>query len=232
MIVRERPDSFLLVRQHDHALASGRFAQRWVEEPYPRESTLYAVANHDVAWRDLDREVRWNEEAGRPYAFTDYPPEPKVRAYAAGIDLLEAADSYAACLCSMHYEALVRDFGRSEAEARFAEEEARRQVRLRAGMDDEEARHLGRNLRFLRLCDGLSLYVCLNEPGDDERPPPYPEGFEFDGIPFQPIWEDEHTLSFSPGPFSEPFDVEIPYEEVGKDRRPLGSGVLRFWISC
>ncbi len=232
MIVRERPGSFVLVRQHDHALASGVFAEHWEERPRPYRSTLYAVANHDVAWRDLDREVRWNERTGRPYAFTDYPPEPKVRAYAAGIDLVEAEDPYAACLCSMHYETLVRRFGRSEPEARFAESEARRQARLRDGMTDGEASHLDRNLRFLRLCDGLSLFVCLNEPGQQGQPPPYPEGFRFDGTAFEPVWESERTLGLRPNPFSGPFDLEIPYEEIGKDGRPLGSGALRFRIAC
>ncbi len=232
MIVRETPGSFVIVRQHDHGLASGVFAEHWARKPYPLEPTLHAVSNHDVAWRDLDREVRWNEETGRPYAFTDYPPGPKVRAYARGIDLLEREHPYAACLCSMHYEKLVREFGSSEAEAQFADAEAGRQARLRDGISGEEEDHLSRNLRFLRLCDGLSLFVCLNEPGGDGYPPPYPGGLRFDGDAFEPVWEDESTLRLDPNPFSGPFGVEIPYEEVGKDRRPLGSGVLRFRVTC
>ena len=50
VIVRERTGSFLLVRQHDHALAAGVFAGHWTDGPRPYESALYAVANHDVAW--------------------------------------------------------------------------------------------------------------------------------------------------------------------------------------
>lgn len=231
MIVREKPGSFLLVKQHDHALASGTFAEYWAGELHPREPTLHAVTNHDVAWRDLDREARWNEAASRPYSFTDYPVGPKVRAYAAGIDWLEARDPYAACLCSMHYETLARDFGKTEEEARFAEAEARRQAKLGECISGEESRNLARNLRFLKLCDGLSLFVCLNEPGEDGKPPPYPGGFEFDGVRFEPRWEDERTLSFRPEPFSEPFEIEIPYREVGKDRRRLESGFLQLRIT-
>ena len=230
MIVRETPGSFVLVRQHDHALASGMFAEHWAEAPRPYRSTLYAVANHDVAWRDLDREVRWNEETGRPYAFTDYPPEPKVAAYARGIDLVESTDPYAACLCSMHYEKLVREFGRSADERRFVEAEGRRQARLKGDMDEEDARNLDRNLDFLRLCDGLSLFVCLNEPGGEGQPPPYPEGFRFDGAAFEPRWEGGRALRFEPNPFSGPFEVGIPYEEIGKDGRPINGGELRFSI--
>ena len=145
---------------------------------------------------------------------------------------MEAEDPYAACLCSMHYETLVRRFGRSEPEARFAESEARRQARLRDGMTDGEVSNLDRNLSFLRLCDGLSLFVCLNEPGGEGQPPPYPEGFRLDGITFEPKWEDGRALGFEPNPFSGPFDLEIPYEEIGKEGQPLESGALRFRIVC
>ncbi len=231
MIVRETPGSFVLVRQHDHALASGLFAERWARRPYPLGSTLYAVAQHDVAWRGLDSSVRWNEEVGRPYSFLDYPAEEKVRAYGEGLDLLEAQDPYAACLCSMHYRTLAQGSQRP-VEARFVEREAARQERLKAGLSDEEVESLGRNLRFLKLCDGLSLFVCLNEPGDAERPPPYPGGFELDGRRFEPVWEDGRTLRLDPNPFSGPFDLRVPYEEVGKDRRRIGSGLIELRVTC
>jgi hypothetical protein len=230
VIVRDTSDSFVLVKQHDHALASGEFARRWVDEPRPLESTLYAIAHHDVAWQEPDARVRWNEETGRPYSFADYPPELKVRAYAEGLDWLEERDPYAACLCSMHYETLVRRFGSSEAEKGFAEAESRRQERLRAGMSGEELENLGHNLGPLRLCDGLSLYICLNEPGNGGYPPPYPEGFELSGERFEPVWEDRRTLRLEPNPFSGDFELEIPYATVGRDRRPLASSLLELRV--
>ncbi len=226
MIVREKPDSYVLVKQHDHALAAGEFARHWARRPRPLESTLYAIAQHDVAWQGPDSSVRWNEETGRPYSFADYPADLKVRAYSEGLDWLEERDPYAACLCSMHYETLMRRFGSTEAEERFAEAELRREERLRAGMTEEELENLAYNLRFLRLCDGLSLFVCLNEPGGDDYPPPYPEGFELVGTRFEPIWEDRGTLRLEPNPFSEALDLSIPYMTVGKDRRLLGDGHL------
>jgi hypothetical protein len=226
MIVREKPDSFVLIKQHDHALVSGELARRWANRPRPLESTLYAVAHHDVAWQGHDARVRWNEETGRPYSFVDYPPEPKVRAYTEGLDWLEERDPYATCLCSMHYETLVRRFGDSEAEEGFAETEASRQARLRAGMSAEELDNLEHNLGLLRRCDGLSLFVCLNEPGEDEDPPPYPGGFELSGERYRPIWEDRRTLRLDPNPFSEPFGFAIPYQTVGKDRQAIERGHL------
>jgi hypothetical protein len=230
MIVREKPDSYVLVKQHDHALAAGEFAKYWAGRPRPLEPTLYAIAHHDVAWQGPDARVRWNEETGRPYSFADYPPELKVRAYAEGLDWLEERDPYAACLCSMHYETLVRRFGSSEEEERFAVAESRRQEKLRAVISEEELENLEYNLRLLRLCDGLSLFICLNEPGGDDYPPPYPEGFEFHGERFQPIWEDRGTLRLDPNPFSGAFDLSIPYTSVGRDRRPLGGGHLELRV--
>jgi hypothetical protein len=230
MIVREKPDSFVLVKQHDHALASGEFARYWAREPRPLEPTLYAIAHHDMAWQGPDASVRWNEETGRPYSFVDYPPEAKVRAYAEGLDWLEERDPYAACLCSMHYETLVRRFGSSEAEEGFAEFESRRQARLRAGMSGEELENLEYNLGLLRLCDGLSLYVCLNEPGSGEYPPPYPGGFELAGERFEPVWEDRRTLRLDPNPFSESFGLAIPYRTVDRDRQLAESGRLELRV--
>ena len=232
MIVRKRPDSYLLVKQHDHALVSGEFAKHWARKPRPLDSTLYAIAHHDVAWKGPDASVRWNEETGRPYSFTDYPAEPKIRAYSEGLDWLEERDAYAACLCSMHYETLVRRLGRSEAEERFADAESGRQARLRAEMSGEELENLEYNLGLLRLCDGLSLFVCLNEPGDDDDPPPYPGGFELSGERFKPVWDDQNTLRLNPNPFSESFGITIPYTLVGEDRRILENNRLELRVTC
>jgi hypothetical protein len=229
MIVRERPDSFLLVKQHDHALASGEFARHWAEQPWPLGPTLYAITQHDVAWQGPDASVRWNEEAGRPYSFMDYPLKPKVAAYAAGLDLLEAEDPYAACLCSMHYETLMRR-SEGELEGQFREAEISRQHRLRAKLSEEEIGSLDQNLRFLKLCDGLSLFVCLNEPGQGENPPPYPEGFVLDGQKFEPFWEDDRTLRLDPNPFSGPFGISVPYHTVGRDGHALGNGSIELTV--
>ena len=54
MIVREKGDYYVLIKQHDHALASGEFARHWAERPRPFEPTIYAIAHHDVAWQAPD----------------------------------------------------------------------------------------------------------------------------------------------------------------------------------
>jgi Protein of unknown function (DUF3891) len=230
MIVRERPDSFLLFEQHGHALIAGEFALRWRERPRPFESTLYAISNHDLAWRELDREVLWNEEEDRPYSFVDYPLDLKLPAQRRGIDLVADHDPYAGCLCSMHYARFLLDSERPE-EVEFREGEVERQGCLEERMSERELENLERNFRFLRLCDGLSLFLCLNEPGGGDGPT-YPGGFEFEGARFGPVWEDKHTLRLDANPFSEAFGIEIPYRIIGRDRRPLGSDLFELRVTC
>jgi hypothetical protein len=228
MIVRDKPASYVLIRQHDHGRVSGEFARRWRERPTPLEPTLYAIANHDVAWQRLDEAVRWDETTGRPYSFVDYPVEPKIEAYGEGLDFLETQDAYAACLCSMHYASFVQD-AKSAAEVRFREGEYRRQQRLKGAMSAQDLEALERNFRLLQTCDDLSLFVCLNELGRSDHPW-YKNGFEFMGMRFEPIWEDRRTLRLDPNPFSRVFDLAIPYLSVGKDRRPLGSSRLELRV--
>ncbi len=210
MIVREKDNGFLLIKQHDHGLASGEFARRFSEEwigGQIHDETLFAITNHDIGWKPLDSEISWNEERGRPYSFVDYPAEAKMEAYAEGIDFVESESPYAALLCSSHYGSFVK---RSEnpAEVRFREREAERRKRIEASMDVPET--FGRDFRLLQLCDDLSLFVCLNEPGR-EIFSWHRGGFEFSGWRFHPVWKDDGSLRFEPNPLSEGFDVSIPF---------------------
>jgi len=230
VIVRERPGAFVLVEQHEHGLVSGEFARHWAASIWPRQDALYAIDNHDVGWRELDESVSWNEQTGRPYSFLDYPARPKLRAYTEGLDLVEARSPYAACLCSRHYGSFVRD-ARGEPEVSFRESEAERRRGIEAALSGEEIDSLDYNFRLLQLCDDLSLFVCLNEPGTNDYPH-YRDGFGFMGTRFEPTWEDGRTLRLDPNPFSGPFDVEVPYRVVGRDRRSLENGILELRVTC
>ena len=220
----------MLVEQHHHGLVSGEFARYWAARIPIREAALYAIANHDVGWRELDETVRWNDETGSPYSFLDYPVGPKLRAYANGLDYVQAHSPYAACLCSMHYGSFVRG-ARREPEISFREAEAARRRGIEATLSEEEIGALEYNFRLLQLCDDLSLFVCLNEPGRNDYPH-YRDGFGFMGTRLQPVWEDERTLRLDPNPFSEDFWIELPYLVCGKDRRPLGNGILELRVTC
>ncbi|WP_228281989.1 DUF3891 family protein [Rubrobacter marinus] len=229
--MREVPEGFVLIGQHDHGLVAGEIARHWARGPRPSPSTLYAVAQHDLGWRALDESVLWNDEAGRPHDFIDYPVEPKVRAFTGALDRLEERDPHAACLSSMHYTTLIQGSERA-ADVRFREAEGRRQERLKGRISEESVGSLDRDLRFLKLCDGLSLFLCLNEPGREaSNPPPYPDGLVFDGEEYVPEWADDRTLRVRPDPFDAPFEVGLPYRVFGRDGQGLGEGRLELRIS-
>ena len=86
------------------------------------------------------------------------------------------------------------------------------------------------NFRLLQLCDDLSLFVCLNEPGENTFPW-YRDGFEFMSRRLRPIWQDRQTLSLAPNPFSGPFDFTIPYEKIGPDAQTIESGGLHIRVA-
>ena len=220
----------MLVEQHYHGLVSGEFARHWAVEVRVREAALYAIANHDVAWRELDATVSWNEATGRPYSFLDYPARPKLRAYANGLDYIQERSPYAACLCSMHYGSFMRD-ARRELEVSFREAEAARRRGIETTLSEEQIESLEYNFRLLQLCDDVSLFVCLNEPGRNDYPH-YKDGFGFMGASLEPVWDDERTLRLNPNPFSQPFRIEVPYRVVGRNRLLQQSDRLELRVTC
>lgn len=226
MILREREDRFILIRQHDHGRVAGDFADHW-REPVDR-STGIGIRFHDVGWEALDREVRWNPATGKPYSFEDYPLEEKLPSYTAGVDRVEAKDSFAGCICSMHFVSFFTDPKEPEA-IRFVEWEKQRQQRLITAMGRGEREKLNESLRLLKLCDDLSLFLCLNEPGQKEHPW-YRDGFRWGNELLQPVWEARDRLRIDPSPFRCSFEVTIPYRAVARNRQPLEQGTYRIRI--
>lgn len=230
MIVRETDKGFRLIAQHDHGLASGDFArnfsEEWIGEPL-RDDVHFAVSHHDVGWERLDSEVLWNGERGRPYSFVDYPAEAKMAAYTEGLDAVEAHSPYAALLCSAHYGSFVR---RSEvpAEVCFRKREELRRERIEASMAVPDT--FGRDFRLLQLCDDLSLFVCLNEPGK-EISSWHKGGFEFSGRRFHPVWEGGDSLRFEPNPLSEDFEISLPYRVVDPGLDTVERNSLRLRVT-
>lgn len=230
MIVREMPEGFLVVRQYDHGKVSGVFARHWAAGFEPYAPTLYAIAEHDTAWQELDDEVRFDPQTGKPYSFTSYPLAPKLLAYGHGIDRTEAEEPYAAYLCSLHYSSFVRD-SREPAAVRFSQREAARREKIQETLPEDWLANVEYNFRLLQLCDDLSLFVCLNEPGENTYPW-YRNGFRFMGEKLQPLWRDQRTLSLNPNPFSGPFEVVLPYRLIGGVGQVVEAGSLEIQVVC
>ncbi len=220
----------MLVQQYEHGKVSGVFAEHWAAGFEPYAPTLYAIAEHDTAWQELDDEVRFNPETGKPYSFTNYPLEPKLRAYEHGIDRTEAEEPYAAYLCSLHYSSFVRD-SQEPVAVRFSEREAARRERIQRTLPEEWLANTEYNFRLLQLCDDLSLFVCLNEPGENTYPW-YRDGFRFMGERLVPLWRDRRRLVLTPSPFAEPFDITVPYRTIEDGGQDVGAGSLEIQIAC
>lgn len=227
MIIRENENHFILIEQTHHATLSGLLAKGWKEELFPGESfkksVEYAAAHHDVGWAHFDKAPFLNDKTQAPYSFDNFPDVPKTVLYKHGIDAVMGNDLYAALLCSVHYTNFFKDTEENEI-IQFVQKEQERQARLRSQIDsfDEEifAFHYG----LLQLVDGLSLFVCLNEPGiPAEEGHPFfqkglsiPESLRLEGKTIHPKWVDNETVALNVFPFSYPVEGSIPQKKVAK----------------
>ena len=75
MIVGERQDEVVLVRQIDHARLAGELARQWgngpFERPEPFDSVVLATDMHDEGWDEPDDEPLYNEDKKRPTNFIE-----------------------------------------------------------------------------------------------------------------------------------------------------------------
>jgi hypothetical protein len=233
MIIRETPNSFFYVTQHDHAFLSGRMVDHWraayFEDAARRADVALAIYQHDRAWIPLDATPLWNDVTHAPFSFLDFPAPSKLVHYQHGLDEAEQLNPYAGLLCSMHYASFFATDASDIGQA-FHSRETQRQQRLRQqlGLTTEaQTQVLDFHLYLLKFCDNLSLYLCLNEPGVDkahENPwyrkgIPYSDQFAFMNQQLiQASWADEHTVRVEPFPFEQPFSVVLRYKELPKQQ--------------
>lgn len=184
MIVREREHDFVMIRQHDHAHLSGEMAKHLKREFFQSETFLhdviFAIYEHDRSWIALDDTPVWDDRRQAPFSFMNYPLLPKMALYKAGLDEIEAMNPYAGLLCSLHYSSFFMHATQAECLVFLQKERARqRSIKKRLQPIGEET--VEHHFRLLKLCDDLSLYVCLNEPGvkKQEEHPWYRKGIKW-----------------------------------------------------
>lgn len=231
MIISEKPDAWVMVKQHDHAHLSGLAVDHWDLSQFKgadrQQDVSYAIYQHDRSWIGLDETPIWNDKNHVPYSFIDFPLIPKLRFYTWGLDETEKENPYAALLCSMHYASFFEGATHPDSHA-FLHSERKRQERLKQfcyikTSEQEDALHY--HFRLLQFCDNISLYVCLNEPGVSkaEEYPWYRNGFKnseiFNKMHEQQIiaqWIDDMRIKFSPFPFQKPFHAQVKIKIVPK----------------
>nr|WP_181152871.1 DUF3891 family protein [Paenibacillus sp. AR247] len=122
--------------------------------------------------------------------------------------------------CTMRRSSRIRYAEGPEA-ARFYKEELHRQERIQSQLSGLDASRVERHFNLLKLCDSLSLYVCLNEPGasEDEEHPWYREGIETEiaGLKhLQARWVDEGCVAVSLPLFRSEFTGSITLKRVSR----------------
>jgi len=207
MILQDRGDHLLVIRQTDHAILSGFLARQWGNECFRRpdmfESFCLAAREHDNGWAEWELQPRIDPKTRMPYTFMSIPTEEHIALYQRGIERIVRVDPYAGLLVSIHCAGLY-DRARAtlpgfsakyvkSSELQIVNEcmlrlEAQ-QLRLKAdlrmnpatkSLAEEES--LERSARMLEALDRLSLYFCLRPPEDAsiEAVPANEEGGEVD----------------------------------------------------
>ncbi|WP_419954211.1 DUF3891 family protein [Neobacillus niacini] len=231
MIVLEREQSFLIVTQNDHAHLAGEIAQSCKEDYFfndnHTEEVLLAIKEHDRGWIELDSSPVWNDKTEKPYSFIDYPLSLKITFYKKGLDEVEKLGKYAGLLCSLHYSSFIQDSS-EPAVREFWKAEKQRQDQLSKALqltgNEHKQKTLMYHLDLLKFCDYLSLFISLNEPGDNKGTHPFfrngfPQLFSF--VTDKPIvahWENRDTVSLSFSPLKGVLEVNLPYKDVMKEQ--------------
>ncbi|WP_025026011.1 DUF3891 family protein [Caldalkalibacillus mannanilyticus] len=242
MIVRETKDSFILIKQHDHAQISGQLAENWNEDlSDTKKDLLFAIYQHDRGWIDLDDTPFWNDQNKSPYSFLDFPFTTKVVHYKHGIDQIEAESPYAALICSLHYHSIV-SFNPEEG-SWFLQHENNRQQKLKASLkidSHHKIRKMEYGYQLLKFCDRMSIYLCVNEPGisKEDEYELYKNGFKdselfriTNGKRIIANWMNTNHVSLTPFPFRHHFDIRILYKEVFKDDI-MKKGIVKAYIDA
>ena len=221
MIVREENDKFILTRQNDHAHLSADIAHKFkhfFKGDYWFEDALFAIREHDRSWIFPDAAPKWNQEKQRPYDFIDYPIPEKLDYYRLGLDETEILNPYAGLLCSMHYTSFINIDSADKKSKDFLTSEKKRQHQLRTNLEITDEGLLNRHFQLLQLCDNISLYICLNQPGINNVEEHYffKNGFK-NSSTFNPVgqnnlnakWSSKNEVNIIPFPFEDSFKVGI-----------------------
>lgn len=227
MIVREKDNHFVLIRQTHHAMLSGLLAKAWEDALFPgrafRQSVEYAAAHHDVGWARFDQAPFLNDKNQAPYSFNDFPDAPKTVLYTQGIDAVMEKDLYAALLCSVHYANFYPNPEEAEV-LQFVQAEEKRQAHLRSRIEGFNEADFQAHYGLLKLVDALSLFVCLNEPGTPaekghpffQKGIPVPKTLRLEEEVIHPQWLDSETVALDVFPFEHPVEGSIPIKRLAK----------------
>nr|WP_052098757.1 DUF3891 family protein [Paenibacillus stellifer] len=168
MICRVQDEHFVMIKQHDHGLLAAELAARFRIEQASRsrrDEVLYAIANHDRGWIDLDETPFWNDQAKMPYTFIDFPVTPKLTFYRRGLDEIEASTLYGALLCSLHYERLIEVSGEQSPELTvYMQEEEKRRSAIHRRLEESDRLPVKTNSTMTASCCSSATICRCSSP--------------------------------------------------------------------
>jgi hypothetical protein len=229
VIVCERENEFVMIKQHDHAHVSAEIARHLNHKIFVddhKHDIIYSIQDHDRGWIDLDHTPLWNDRERTPFSFMDFPLLPKLAFYRKGIDEVEEENKYATLLCSLHFVSFFEN-DLDPAAQQFISKETERQKKIKSELDlnrREDERRLDHYFDVLQFCDNLSLYICLNEPGvkKSEEISWYRKGFPqlftfLNDEKIVPQWLNKEEVCLSPFPLERETHVSLKIKEVEKE---------------
>jgi hypothetical protein len=225
VIIREREHDFIFIEQHNHALVAGELIKQWkmgafINSPL-QEAVIFAIEQHDAGWIPADKQPFWNDAKEMPYSFIDFPAPMKTLLYSHGIDQVQTTDLYAALLCSEHYVRFLQQDD-TESGRNFVQQEKKRQEIIHSLLTSFDEELFSYHYALLQFCDNLSLFLCLNEPGENSHP------FFTKGIPLSSAlphfsqekmavtWVNDETMVIKEFPFNNPFSVTYDFKQIPK----------------
>lgn len=173
-------DKWLLTSQLEHARLSAIIAAAW-KFPGKKvdDEVKTAIRAHDNGWAEAD-ENPMVKSNGDPRGFHEVQPSQGIPIYTKSIELCEAEGHfYAAALIAGHFVSLVEHADLAVASTRdaiaagqFIARQRDNIQRLKGEVEQQEngaekLKSYDDDLRFLQVCDYLSLLVCTDFNDDD-----------------------------------------------------------------
>ena len=243
MIIQERGDHLIVIRQTDHAVLSGYFARELGNENFarsePEESVRLAATEHDNGWNEWELQPHIDPVTFLPFTFMSLPTQQHMDLYQRGIERVVKVDRYAGLLVSMHCAGLydktratMPGFSAKYVKSQeaplvtdFVQRLRLQQLRLKVDLRADAAtknfadeKWLQANALRLEALDRLSLYFCLG-PMEAATIDAVPSNYSGGEVDWDLQAEENHAATLEPYPFRrDPLEISILARRIPKRR--------------
>ena len=173
-------DKWLLTSQPEHARLAAIIASAWnFNGSKPHEEVVKAIISHDDGWKDAEKSPAVKDN-GDPCSFHETRATDAIPIFERSIALrLEAGHKYGAALVTGHFLHLMESADLTRASIRDSiaagqfiarQRKALADLKAEIAKDDEGKavlENFDRDLRFLQVCDYLSLLLCTDFSGQE-----------------------------------------------------------------